>query len=357
MLLLDILDVSDAKTRSGVYLAHSLRFFASKSISASVTADCQFLTSLLEKVAEKETFVDNPFSWLALTNLKLISESSAEINDWVAFEELIRGLLKDYAYPEGLRQSEFQSNGFRYLVPLNIGNYFRLDNWDWSVVVSSQRYSRWNDVLGVSVDLFRSINPAILSELEKLASHILILKSHNHSHGSMSPRSLIGNIFLPEIDDSSIVSECLIHECLHQYLYRIEHCGQIFFESQGTKELYYSPWKDVPRPLTMVLHGAFVFTGVCMFYDRLLCNETLPLSSLEFLNRLRKRYSQVFLALEVLKRNNYLTDFGADIMSILEDSIAEIGQCWGMVNKPVTGFVNEHRNLFATKDMKHVDVS
>ena len=91
----------------------------------------------------------------------------------------------------------------------------------------------------------------------------------------MSPKSLIGTIYLPDVEDVTLIAECLVHECLHQYLYRIEFAGPLFLNNDGLEELYYSPWKDNPRPLIMVLHGAFVFSGVVMLYNELI-EKDLP---------------------------------------------------------------------------------
>jgi hypothetical protein len=356
MLLLDILDISETKSRSGRYLSHSMRYFASKSIHVSTLINKHIEGKLLEEVSQKETFLDTPFTWLTLANLKLFCESPGEIHDMSAFVRLLKGVLSDDGCPEDISQSQYMCNGFSYQVPFKIGSYLNLDVWDWTVIDSAERYTKWNKSLAASIGLFQSIEPAIIPAIGELASHILILESHGDSHGSMSPRSLIGNVFLPEIEDFSIVSECLIHECLHQYLYRIEHCGRIFVNDEGTKELYYSPWKDIPRPLTMVLHGAFVFTGVCLFYESLISNRILESRSSEFLSRLTTRHSQVVLALDVLRRNNHMTGFGSEILSILEETMADIAASRGIGNNILNDFVSDHRRQFATKDFKHVHV-
>ena len=107
-----------------------------------------------------------------------------------------------------------------------------------------------------------------------MVKNVLVIESKDDSHGSMSPKNIMGSVYLPDVEDSTLIAECFIHECLHQYLYRLDHVSSIFNNNEGNEELYYSPWKEEPRPLNMVLHGAFVFTGVMLFYHEL-CKKDL----------------------------------------------------------------------------------
>jgi len=172
----------------------------------------------------------------------------------------------------------------------------------------------------------------------------------------MSPKSIMGSVFLPEIDDSTLISECFIHECLHQYLYRLEHVSNFFENNDGLEEFYYSPWKDEPRPLIMVLHGAFVFTGVIMFYIEL-SKKNLPTKFINlFKERIIYRYTQVNIAINVLKNNNKFTKFGNDIFEILESYIDEIAHSEYCDNSLQIDNVLEHYSKFSKKDYKHVTV-
>ena len=118
-------------------------------------------------------------------------------------------------------------------------------------------------------------------------------------------------------------------------------------------ENYYSPWKDYPRPLIMVLHGAFVFTGVTMYYSEL-CRKELPKEYLnKFKQRIVYRKSQIIIALNVLKQNNSLSNLGNQIIQILDEKLYELN----MFNNEVQiDNVLDHFNRFSLKNYKHVAV-
>ena len=44
---------------------------------------------------------------------------------------------------------------------------------------------------------------------------------------STSP-DILGQLYLPYINDATNLAECFLHECMHQYLYRIDSIDSIF---------------------------------------------------------------------------------------------------------------------------------
>ncbi|MFE0254074.1 HEXXH motif domain-containing protein [Streptomyces sp. NPDC059010] len=55
----------------------------------------------------------------------------------------------------------------------------------------------------------------------------------------------------------------LVHEFRHTLLNGLMHLTPLADESS---DLFHAPWRDDPRPLTGVLHGAFAFSGVARFW-------------------------------------------------------------------------------------------
>jgi HEXXH motif-containing protein len=64
--------------------------------------------------------------------------------------------------------------------------------------------------------------------------------------------------------------EAVVHEYGHQKLDAILALDPLF-RGDGGEAIYYSPWKDDPRPLTGLLHAVYSFAIVLSFYCDLLC--------------------------------------------------------------------------------------
>ncbi|MFN5930065.1 MAG: aKG-HExxH-type peptide beta-hydroxylase, partial [Sphingobacteriales bacterium] len=217
-------------------------------------------------------------------------------------------------------------------------------------------YDQWEINFSKSIELIEKINPELITCINLLVENILVVYSQDNSHGSMSPKNIIGTVYLPDIEDFTLLAECLIHEALHQYLYRLEHCASLFVENEGIKEIYYSPWKDEPRPLIMVLHGAFVFTGVILYYHQLCEKNIIPDMIEEFKIRLSKRHVQVSVAVEVLLKNNKLTGFGTQIVEIIQENLREVTQSGFLDVSTSMNDVLDHKLKFSGKDYIHANI-
>jgi HEXXH motif-containing protein len=84
--------------------------------------------------------------------------------------------------------------------------------------------------------------------------------------GSASREEALGLIYLPAGASDTDLAECLLHESLHQVLFRLEEAVSLFDAESPAAPTYYSPWRTDGRPLRMVLHGAFVFAGVARLH-------------------------------------------------------------------------------------------
>lgn len=352
-LLFDTLPLDFLIQQSKYYLNKKFEFVF-KGLSADIRKiiECNSLENL-EIRAQKIEINDLPLSWYCLNVLQSLSVDKPS-EDRIDF---IKEIIKQTDSVEcviDFSTHKFKSNGFKYEIPINLNQKLNLDFGNYSTFQTIKEYDEWENHFIKAIELIKSINPSIIYDLNLLVKNILVVKSNDESHGSMSPKSLVGTIYLPDIKDAILIAECLIHECLHQYLYRIEFTSPLFLNSEdGILENYYSPWKDYPRPLIMVLHGAFVFTGVTMYYSEL-CRKEL---SEEYLNKFRQRAvyrkSQIIIALNVLRRINSLSNLGNQIIQILDEELKEIN----IYNSEVQiDDVLDHFNRFSTKDYTHVAV-
>jgi HEXXH motif-containing protein len=90
-------------------------------------------------------------------------------------------------------------------------------------------------------------------------------------HESFSIRNLPGVIFLSDSPAPLVLAEAIIHEYHHQLLFLQSAAHDLLIG--GDEAAYYSPWRDDARPLEMLLHALYVFTGVVGFLRRI---EDIP---------------------------------------------------------------------------------
>ena len=102
-----------------------------------------------------------------------------------------------------------------------------------------------------------------------MSSHYYFIHNSTNRFSSASSEKIPGIIYLPCINNVGHLAECILHENLHQLLFRIEKIIDIYNGGQII-EKYWSPWRDDPRPLRMIMHGVFVFAGVIDYWIRMI---------------------------------------------------------------------------------------
>ena len=252
-LLFDTLPLDFLINQSKYYLNKKFEYvFKCLSTEIKKIIECNSLANL-EISAQEIKIEDLPISWYCLNVLQSLSIDKPSENRIHFIKEIIKQTdsvecIIDFS------THKFKSNGFKYEIPINLNEKLNLYFGNYSTFQSITEYDEWENYFIKAIELIKSINPSLMYDLNLLVKNILVVKSNDESYGSMSPKSLIGTIYLPDVKDAALIAECLIHECLHQYLYRIEFASPLFLNCEdGILENYYSPWKDYPRPLIMVL--------------------------------------------------------------------------------------------------------
>lgn len=105
--------------------------------------------------------------------------------------------------------------------------------------------------------------------------------------------------------DSEMLAEALVHELGHNLLNILIEDGALFDPRPPREEILYSPWRLDARPLSGVLHAAFVFERVCEYYRRYLERKQNQ--------RIRERYA--LMAARVCLANEVLADCGANLVA------------------------------------------
>jgi hypothetical protein len=98
-----------------------------------------------------------------------------------------------------------------------------------------------------------------------------------------------------------------------------------------------------------IIMAILVFTGVIIFYDDLIRRKIIDGYGDTFENRLVYRLKQVYLAIDVLETNDFLTDFGKSILSIMKESLEKIQNDYPAFKRPHED-IDNHVFKFSNKN-------
>jgi hypothetical protein len=117
-------------------------------------------------------------------------------------------------------------------------------------------------------------------------------------------------------------AETLVHECRHNILYAIQELDPLV--QPGQLETVQSPWRPDPRPLSGLLHGAFVFDGVCRLYRAMTADPSLsPRNLRAAVKRLVEQSGLLARAAESLGRASTFTAVGQRLAALLAELARE----------------------------------
>ena len=208
---------------------------------------------------------------------------------------------------------------FRCSVPITNHILSAPSGLDFPLVRSVSYSMAWVAQLENAAGAIDAYSSSAFEWIKCLVTSALPLASPTGTVGSATREDVLGLIFLPATDQFDQLVECLLHETMHQLLHRIEECGTLFENDTG-EERYYSPWRSDPRPLRMVLHGAFVFSAVADLYAKSK-PESLQLNMNVHIDRAYLRSQQAVAALKIVKKYAHLTDFGQVIVEATEQML------------------------------------
>lgn len=240
--------------------------------------------------------------------------------------------------------------GIDVFIPLSNPALINRDFQEFPMVRSRPYAVAWASVVQRAAKVISRYSEFAAACTETLVRCVVPLAGGNDAVGSASLEEVLGLIFLPTSNDLDQITECLLHEAMHQYLFRIEECGELFTANTNTADQFYSPWRSDPRSLRMTLHGAFVFVAVADLY---LWENTPALFEMDHRECLRRAYyraKQVHLALEIVRRNAGLTRFGKTVFDAIEHDAASVFDRTRPTNAEcaaIEALLNEHRRCHA----------
>lgn len=124
-----------------------------------------------------------------------------------------------------------------------------------------------------ALNILKYIEPAHDFILKIVKSVQLIKAEYSETDISYSHPEIPFSIFFSVCEEVSIISdlrvaESILHEAMHLKLTLIEDIVPLIVPN--AKGLYFSPWRDEPRPARGVLHGLFVFKALLDFFKAIM---------------------------------------------------------------------------------------
>lgn len=119
--------------------------------------------------------------------------------------------------------------------------------------------------------------PECIACIASLVNCIQVIASEGPDYDtSYSHPAIPFTIFVSICEDDSPLStirvaEGILHEAMHLKLSLIQR--KVILLEPGSKETFYSPWRDTERPLMGVIHGIFVFRAIQNFMKQYLAQS------------------------------------------------------------------------------------
>lgn len=205
-------------------------------------------------------------------------------------------------------------------VSLQLGQQLGVDDW----VPPALESDRFRSDAGRALEYIRGLCPEAAQVTVGNSGLILPYRCPPPVSGSSSALQLPGVLLLPAGVPSLILAEYWLHECLHNELYLAEWCeGAALATADATLD---TPWREMRRPASMLLHGAFVFSCIAAFMRRhrneyqATCGDwhlsatparRISYSSID--TAITMRVTQVEEALRTLRSSSVLSGFGCRV--------------------------------------------
>jgi hypothetical protein len=192
-----------------------------------------------------------------------------------------------------------------------------------AIVQSRHSIKEWESSFLPALDLMNEFDSLLFGSILHQSRYLLPLHNSSFSYGSASSEKILGLTYVPAIKNIGDIAECILHESMHQVLFRVETMADVL-ETGTDQELYYSPWRSDARPIRMCIHGAYVFTGISAFWLRLLeANHSLAQEDF-VLTTIYKRAKQIEIALAQAFKYGKLTAFGEELVNGIDFEIKKL---------------------------------
>ena len=151
--------------------------------------------------------------------------------------------------------------------PFNDGNR--------SLILDDMQRDQFQGEIACAVEFLHELAPQAVEEMSMTASYLspIVSRSNNVGIPSFSSSMLPGVIFVGmlrpdgQMTDWRHLAELIFHEHLHNRLYLLDTLCPLTEINAPYDEIFYSPWKEVDRPLEGILHSLYVFSHLAWLWS------------------------------------------------------------------------------------------
>ena len=139
---------------------------------------------------------------------------------------------------------------------------------------------------------------------------------------SASTNAVVGAICITDHDDPAVLAEQFVHESSHGLLFLLQEHDPLLdpaIHGDGwSGRGLYSPWRDDPRPIAGLLHGALVFSRVACMHAAMAHDSATSRA------RLVALVPQLEIGMELLSMHGSWTPLGLELKLGLETLLAKL---------------------------------
>ncbi|MEO3826292.1 HEXXH motif domain-containing protein [Actinomadura sp. B10D3] len=163
-------------------------------------------------------------------------------------------------------------------------------------------------------------HPVVAAEVRAVVQVLTPMVAPERGTSSGTSKLAFGNIGMSAQPDPHSFAVTLAHEVQHAKLSAITDIVRLTEEDDGSR--YYAPWREDPRPLDGLLHGAYAHMAIAAFW----MNERTVGHPAELTLRAHVEFAHwrdaTAAAIQVLRRSGRLTPAGELFSATMERTVA-----------------------------------
>ncbi|MFI7382502.1 HEXXH motif domain-containing protein [Streptomyces sp. NPDC049813] len=181
---------------------------------------------------------------------------------------------------------------------------------------------RWTELLHAAAPLLAAADTQSATDVAELLHSVEpVTRTGGERLTSATSGDGAGRLASARPGDAEQLAEVLAHEIQHTKLSMLMHLYQLYEPDDDT--LFYTPWRDEPRPLRGLLQGVYAFTAVTRFWRGRAGLAAPGRAAARFEYALWRR--QLLRVLARLETHAGLTELGRRVVRRLRESVTRQG--------------------------------
>ncbi len=189
--------------------------------------------------------------------------------------------------------------------------------------LDAQTRSQWEDSLEKAWGLIGIASPALAQEIPLgVRVFVPVVSSSVQLHLSGTFHEAPGLVAFSWSPDLFTMAEAVVHEYHHQKLNALMSIDPLIVGHAGVA-VYYSPWRDDPRPLTGILHATYTFMAIYDFCQQVLDVDDAGVNPERIRERMYEVSGKIGIGLASLHEHAQLTPLGSALIGALHQRYSE----------------------------------